>query len=322
MFHIDWPWMLLFLPLPWLFARWLPVAKQSGDALFLPFAVGVSASSQAGVSKRLWAKKLLLILCWLSLIFSATRPQWLGQAEPVATTGRRMMLAVDVSGSMQAKDMAGGASRLSVVQYVASNFVKGRTGDQIGLIVFGSEPYVQTPITPDLNTVEQFLQQTVVGIAGTQTNIGDAIGLAIKQLQNTPTVTSKQGDKVLVLVTDGASNAGNVDPIEAAKMAAKTGLKIYTIGVGAEVSPGFFGMSGNVDLDEDTLKKIANITGGLYFRATDADALQSVYAKIDQLEPVASRQQWVRPTTEWFVWPLAFALIFSVPAVVIRATAQ
>jgi Ca-activated chloride channel homolog len=319
MFHIDWPWMLLALPLPWLFARWLPAAKESRDALFLPFAIGLTASKHESVNQGLSAKKILLILCWLSLIFAAVRPQWLGQAEPVATTGRRMMLAVDVSGSMQAKDMAGGASRLSVVQYVAGNFVKGRRGDQIGLIVFGSQPYVQTPITPDLNTVEQFLQQTVVGIAGTQTNIGDAIGLAIKQLQNT-SVTEK-GDKVLVLVTDGASNAGIVDPIEAAQMAAKTGLKIYTIGVGAQVSNGFFGLSGNADLDEDSLKKIAKITGGLYFRATDADALQSVYAKIDQLEPVVTRQQWVRPTTEWFIWPLALALLFSVPAVVIRARA-
>ncbi len=171
MFHIDWPWMFLALPLPWLFARWLPAAKENRDALFLPFAIGLTTSTHDSVSQGLSAKKILLMLCWLSLIFAAVRPQWLGQAEPVATTGRRMMLAVDVSGSMQAKDMTGGASRLSVVQYVASNFVKGRFGDQIGLIVFGSQPYVQTPITPDLNTVEQFLQQTVVGIAGTQTNI-------------------------------------------------------------------------------------------------------------------------------------------------------
>ncbi len=322
MFHIDWPWMLVFLPLPWLIVHWLPEAKQSGSAIYMPFASELGAQFHTQSLKRNWAKTCFLALCWLSLVFAATRPQWLGQAEPVASNGRRFMLAVDVSGSMETKDMAGGATRLSVVQKVAGDFVKGRTGDQIGLIVFGSLPYVQTPITPDLDTVQKFLQQTMIGIAGTQTDIGDAIGLAIKQLQDAPATIKKNSDNVLVMVTDGASNTGVVDPIEAAEMAAKAGLKIYTIGVGAAEGSGIFGTGGNQDLDEDTLKAIAKTTGGLYFRATDAGALQSVYAKIDALEPSTSHAQWVRPSTEWFVWPLAFFLLLSVPAVLFRAGAS
>ena len=109
-----------------------------------------------------------------------------------------------------------------------------------------------------------------------------------------------------------------MEPMEAAKIAANMGMRIYTIGVGAAAQPGFFGNAGNSDLDEDTLKAIAQATGGAYFRATDERALQQVYARIDQLEPSTGREQWYRPSEEWFVWPLAFALLLSLPAIGIR----
>jgi len=313
--HVAWPWMLLCLPLPWLLARWLPPAQPQGAALFLPFAAAVADASLPAGRPVPRPRKLLFALVWLLLVLAAIRPQWLGDPEAVAATGRRLLLAVDVSGSMANQDMAGGATRLQVVQKVAGDFIRRRHGDQVGLILFGTRPYLQAPLTPDLNTVDQFLDEAMIGVAGTQTAIGDAIGLAIKRLKQDPTRSGHKGDTVLILLTDGSSNAGAMPPVEAAKMAAQAGLRIYTIGVGAAAQDGFFGVSGNSDLDEDTLKSIAKTTGGEYFRATDAAALEQVYDRIDQLEPSAARQQWYRPRDEWFAWPLGLALLLSLPAV-------
>lgn len=315
MIHVAWPWMLLCLPLPWLLARWLPPAQPQGAALFLPFAAAVADASLPAGRPVPRPRKLLFALVWLLLVLAAIRPQWLGDPEAVAATGRRLLLAVDVSGSMANQDMAGGATRLQVVQKVAGDFIRRRHGDQVGLILFGTRPYLQAPLTPDLNTVDQFLDEAMIGVAGTQTAIGDAIGLAIKRLKQDPTRSGHKGDTVLILLTDGSSNAGAMPPVEAAKMAAQAGLRIYTIGVGAAAQDGFFGVSGNSDLDEDTLKSIAKTTGGEYFRATDAAALEQVYDRIDQLEPSAARQQWYRPRDEWFAWPLGLALLLSLPAV-------
>lgn len=316
MIHVAWPWMLLCLPLPWLLARRLPPARPQGAALFLPFAATVAdAASPAGLSLPR-SRKGLFALVWLLLVLAAIRPQWLGDPEPVASTGRRLLLAVDVSGSMASQDMAGGATRLQVVQQVAGDFIRRRHGDQVGLILFGTRPYLQAPLTPDLDTVGQFLDEAMIGVAGTQTAIGDAIGLAIKRLRQDPVRSGRKGDTVLILLTDGSSNAGEMPPVEAARMAAAAGLRIYTIGVGADQQGGFFGLAGNSDLDEDTLKSIARITGGEYFRATDAAALEQVYARIDRLEPSAARQQWYRPRDEWFAWPLGLALLLSLPAVI------
>jgi Ca-activated chloride channel family protein len=221
---------------------------------------------------------------------------------------------------MATPDMGEGATRLQSVQRVAGQFIDGRHGDQVGLILFGTQPYLQAPLTPDLATVHRFLNEAVVGIAGRETAIGDAIGLAIKRLRASPRGTDQAGDAnakqaVLLLLTDGESNAGAVPPLEAARLAKEAGLRIYTIGVGAIPQAGFFGAQGNNDLDEDTLKSIAKTTGGEYFRAGDADALQEVYRRIDQLEPAAGHEQWLRPAQEWFSLPLGIALALSIPAV-------
>lgn len=319
MIHIAWPWMILFLPLPWLLRRWLPPATLQGSALFLPFAVLVPIDKTPALQVNSRKRSLLFALAWLLLIAAAMRPQWLDDPLPVPTTGRRILLAVDVSGSMATPDMAGNYSRLNVVQKVAGDFIQHRHGDQVGLILFGTRPYLQAPLTADLDTVSQFLRESVVGEAGTQTAIGDAIGLALKRLQSNQADLGKQGEMVLILLTDGGNNAGLMGPLAAAKIAVSTGLRIYTIGVGAEVEQSIlFGTRGNTDLDEDTLKSIARISNGEYFRATDADALQEVYARIDKLEPSAGREQWYRPHSEWFIWPLALALLLSIPAVMIR----
>ena len=236
MIHIAWPWMILCLPLPWLLRRWLPPAMQQGSALFLPFAAAVSLQRIPALHANSRKRSVLFALMWLLLVASAMRPQWLDDPLPVPTTGRRLLLAVDVSGSMATPDMAGNVSRLNVVQKVAGEFIQNRHGDQVGLILFGTQPYLQAPLTADLDTVSQFLRESVVGVAGTQTAIGDAIGLALKRLHSSENAAGKAGETVLILLTDGGNNAGMMDPLAAARMAADTGLRIYTIGVGAAVS--------------------------------------------------------------------------------------
>lgn len=319
MMQLAWPWMLLVLPLPWLLARLLPPARPGGAALFMPFAAQLGDGSATLKPAQGRLRTLLLALSWIALVLAASRPQWLDEPQPVPTSGRRIMLAVDVSRSMSADDMAGNASRLAVVQYVAGEFIRGRQGDQVGLILFATQPYLQAPLTADLETARSFLQQAMVGMAGTQTAVGDAIGLALKRLRENG--HDDLSDTVLILLTDGSSNAGAMPPLQAAKLAADAGLKIYTIGVGGEGRRGLFGISRGSDLDEATLKAIADATGGAYFRATDADALRQVYARIDELEPASGREQWYRPTHEWFHWPLGVALLLSVPGVLLRRRA-
>ncbi len=315
MIHIAWPWMLLCLPLPWLLARKLPAARAQGAALFLPFAAQVAeGAAPAAARARRWRLRLFALI-WALLMTAAVRPQWLGDAQPAPTTGRRLLLAVDVSGSMATQGMAGNASRLQVVKQVAGEFIRRRHGDQVGLILFGTRPYPQAPLSTDLDTVEQFLQEAEIGVAGLETAVGDAIGLALKRLRAEPgrvaaaDKASENKHTVLVLLTDGTSNAGEMSPLPAAKLAAASGLRIYTIGVGA---------GADSDLDQDTLRAIAKETGGAYFHAADASALQQVYAEMDQLEPAAGTARWVRPQDEWFTWPLALALLLSVPTAALR----
>lgn len=327
MIHLAWPWMALLLPLPWLRYVLSSPAQPRGAAIFMPMAAGLADSDARPTSRSSSYGRLVFAAIWLLLVAAAMRPQWLGDPVPMPTTGRRLMLAVDVSGSMATEDMSGGATRLRVVQSVAGHFIEGRRGDRVGLILFGTQPYLQAPLTADLNTVHRFLNEAVVGVAGTQTAIGDAIGLAIKRLRaETPESEAGKeagqaaapGQTVLILLTDGENDAGVMPPLQAARLAAQSGLRIYTIGVGAAPESGFFAMGGgNTDLDEDTLKAIAKQTGGRYFRATDAAALQDVYREIDRLEPARGTQQWLRPADEWFTWPLTAALLLSVPAALI-----
>ncbi len=337
MIHLAWPWMLALLPLPWILYRLRAAAQPGGAALFLPFTASVTATTPgaAGPLGRMGRGAWWFALIWLLLVGAATRPQRLGPPVPVSTQARQVLLAVDVSGSMATPDMGGGQTRLQAVQDVAGRFIDGRQGDRVGLILFGTRPYLQAPLSSDLTTVHRFLDEAAVGIAGPQTAIGDAIGLAIKRLLADRAVTANGGSgtgaasgaasgaesnefahrAILVLLTDGGNNTGVMSPTQAARLAAQLGLRIYTIGVGAAARQDIFGLTtGNTDLDQNTLEQIASITGGRYFRATDADALQSVYRQIDSLEPATGRQQWLRPADEWFTWPLALALALSIPA--------
>jgi Ca-activated chloride channel homolog len=313
MFHLAWPWMALLLPLPWIVLRLRRIAEPGGGALYLPFAASVD--TPAAAARRPRAVPALLTAAWTLLVLAAMRPQWLGQPLPAPTHGREIMLAIDCSGSMATQDM-GGASRLEIAQIVAGRFIDQRRGDRIGLILFGTRPYLQAPLTADLATVHQFLDEAVVGVAGSQTAIGDAIGLAIREVRRRErTRGTPVRQSVLILLTDGGNDAGVVQPIEAARMAAETRLRIFTIGVGAAEEQSLFGLdTGNTELNVELLRKIVSITGGEYFRATNPQALQAVYRRINQLEPPVAHSEWLRPAVEWFNWPLALALLLSIPA--------
>jgi Ca-activated chloride channel family protein len=318
MFHLAWPWMALLLPLPWIMLRLRRTAQLSGAALYLPFAAAVEIS--AVTARRPRGAVVLLTAVWTLMVLAAMRPQWLGQPLPVPTSGREIMLAIDCSGSMATEDM-GGASRLEIAQIVAGRFIDQRRGDQIGLILFGTRPYLQAPVTNDIAVVHQFLDKAEVGVAGPQTAIGDAIGLAIKELrQRERTRGAPVQQSVLILLTDGGNDAGIVQPLAAARVAAQTRLRIFTIGVGAAAKQSLFGIaSGNTELNVGLLQGIVRITGGEYFRATSPEALQAVYRRINQLAPTAAHSQWLRPAAEWFNWPLTLALLLSVPAVWLMA---
>jgi Ca-activated chloride channel family protein len=311
--HFQWPWLFLALPLPWIMRWLLPKAPPPNDAaLRVPFIEefdGANAGTSHPVTApwALW----LAVAAWILLVVASARPQWLGDPVNLPVSGRDLMLGVDLSGSMATEDfeLAGRAvDRLTATKAVAGEFIKRREGDRLGLILFGQRAYLQTPLTFDRTTVRTLLDEAVIGMAGKQTAIGDAIGLAVKRLRDHP-----KDSRVLILLTDGANTAGEVDPIKAAELAAAEGLKIYTIGIGADemMMRSLFGVrrvNPSADLDENTLKAIADRTGGRYFRARYTEELEKIYQLLDALEPVDRGTQSFRPTTALYPWPLAAAL--------------
>ncbi|HEY6598944.1 MAG TPA: VWA domain-containing protein, partial [Pseudomonadales bacterium] len=254
---------------------------------------------------------VLAWLAWACLIGAAARPQFTGDPVSLPSTGRDLMLAVDISGSMNTEDMeidGRQTNRLTVVKEVVSDFIARRAGDRVGLILFGSNAYLQAPLTFDLATVEQLLREAPVGIAGGKTAVGDAIGLAVKRLRTRPAES-----RVLILLTDGANNVGEVPPEKAAELARAEGIKIHTVGVGADALkiPGFWGELGgrivnpSADLDAKALQQIADTTGGQFFRARDTVELAKIYQLLDAIEPTAQDERNFRPVKALFHYPLA-----------------
>lgn len=312
MIHFEWPWLLAALPLP-LLIRWLVPAKMPVEqaALKVPFLDDFSDAETRTVSQTKQWPLLLAAIAWLLLVIACSRPQWLGEPIEQAVSGRDLMLAVDLSGSMEEQDFMinkRSVDRLTAAKGVASDFINRRVGDRVGLILFGTQAYLQTPLTFDRKTVMTLLNEAVIGLAGDNTAIGDAIGLAVKRLGN-----EQVNSRVLVLMTDGANTAGEVSPLKAAELAAAKHLKIYTIGIGADemIVRSFFGnrkINPSVDLDEKTLIKIAESTGGQYYRARNTDELNNIYMRLDELEPVEKDKQYFRPRSELYYWPLSLAL--------------
>jgi Ca-activated chloride channel family protein len=313
-----WPWLLLALPLPWLLRRLLPPARSAAAALKVPYGARLDAIAGPAGHARGGGVGALAWLAWALLCVAAARPQQLGAPVVPPQAGRDLMLAVDLSGSMSDEDMALGGGlvdRLTAAKAVLADFLDRRQGDRVGLIVFGQKAYALTPMTLDLDSVRQQLDASVVGLAGRETAIGDAIGLAVKRLGRQPAQ-----QRVLILLTDGVNTAGLLDPIKAAELARDNGVRIHAIafgGSGGGIS--VFGLpiqlpGGGDDIDEATLKRIAQLTGGKEFRARDTEQLAGIYAEIDRLEPVLREGQRVRPRIERYPWPLSAALALGLLA--------
>ncbi|GJL62839.1 MAG: hypothetical protein NPIRA04_14930 [Nitrospirales bacterium] len=319
MISLAWPWVLLLCPLPWFVRRFTkPVEQLADHSLRVPFfqelmslkTGGQARKPESTSSRRFW----MGVVIWTVLLLAAARPQWIGDPVALPVSGRDLMMAVDISGSMEIPDFSlegEQVNRLMVVKKVAGEFIQRRRGDRLGLVLFGAQAYVQTPLTFDRDTVQAMLLESAIGLAGKETAIGDAIGLVIKRLKG-----QSHENRVLILLTDGANTAGDISPIQAAELAAEQGVRIYTIGVGAdqmEVSS-FFGnrmVNPSKDLDEDTLKEIAELTGGVYLRAKDSMQLDDVYRELDRLEPAAQEAELFRPTDELYPWPLGLGLLLS-----------
>lgn len=318
---VWWP-IWLLLPLPILVRLLWPAYRSHhhANALRVPFYQQLAALLRPKVMSRNAQQPLglgLLSLMWILLLASAARPVWFGEPIELPTSGRDLMLAVDISQSMETPDFEWQGTqinRLDAVKKVVGDFVRRRQQDRIGLVLFGSQAYLQTPLTFDHVTLEKLLDEAQLGMAGPRTAIGDGIGLALKRLR-----AHASASRVLILLTDGANTAGVVDPIKAAELAAQEKLKIYTIGVGADrlsVS-GPFGIgrqeiNPSADLDEAALRKIADLTGGQYFRAKDIQQLEKIYALLDKLEPIELDRATIRPQKDYFYWPLTAALMISV----------
>lgn len=317
MIDFAWPWLFLVLPAPWVVRHLIPPASSAqGAALKIPFFRDVLSLGWKGDRGNVrYLDRWIVWIAWLALVSAAARPELVGDAVPLPVGGRDLVLAIDISGSMAQLDFSPDGertSRLGVVKSIAGDFIERRSGDRIGLVLFGSRAYVQTPLTFDRTTVTLMLKDAAIGLAGKQTAIGDAIGLTLKRLRK-----SKNAERVLVLLTDGANTGGTMAPVRAAELSASEGLRIYTIGIGAQSidvdeNSGAQSITPASDLDENTLFAIADLTGGAYFRAGDSESLEKIYQRLDELEPTKDVQSVFRPTLTLYPWPLSVALLISI----------
>ncbi|WIE48264.1 VWA domain-containing protein [Pseudomonas sp. GM17] len=305
MWQFDYPWLLLLLPLPWLGYRFLPDYREARSALRVPFfdamsrAVG-QAPSQAGTRSNRW-QLLLNLSIWVLLLLAAARPVWLENPIERQKPVRDLMLALDISQSMETSDFtdANGQkiNRLAAVKEVVQGFIDKRKDDRLGLIVFGSGAYPQAPLTLDHASLSLLLDETGIGMAGPNTAIGDAIGLSLKLFEQ-----AREQEKVLILLTDGNDTSSAITPDHAASMAAARGVVIHTIGIGDP------GAEGEAKVNLQGLQQIAQATGGQFFRAEDRSALDQVYSALDQLTPHQVKTLSHRPKKDLFWWPLGAAI--------------
>jgi Ca-activated chloride channel homolog len=310
MLEFAWPWMFALLPLP--LAVWwlLPPFRARQASVQVPFferlaaATGQTPQRGAVVLQRRATQMVVAVLIWILIVAALARPQWVSDPLTHEVSARDLILAVDISGSMDQADFRSAdgqtLTRLDGVKRVIGDFIARRHGDRIALILFGTKAYVQVPFTQDLQTAQQLLEQTQVGMAGQQTAIGDAIGLAIKTFEKS---TAKQ--RLLVLLTDGNDTASRVPPEHAADIARQNGVVVYTIGVGDPAA------SGENRVDLGVLQAVASTTGGQFFRAEDGAQLQAIYADIDRLAPAKLQTLSWRPKLPLFQWPLGAAVLLS-----------
>lgn len=316
MFTFAWPYVFLLLPLIWIVQKFFPVKQKNNEAMLrVPILARIQALNHEAASSAIPGnlKQFYALCAWILLLVACANPQWLGKPLPVHQDGRNIMLAVDLSPSMAIPDLQLGnnlINRLQSVKAVAANFIDKRQGDKLGLILFGSKAYLQTPLTFDRQTVRSQLDDATIGLAGDHTAIGDALALAVKKF-----ITENIKSRILILLTDGGNNTGVIDPTEATELAKQNNIKIYTVGIGAsklEINNGFGTqiINPSADLDETMLKNVAVKTHGQYFRAEDHEALANILESINKLEPVRSENKTARPIVALFYWPLAVALFF------------
>ena len=305
MWQLDYPWLLLLLPLPWLAWRYLPDYREARSAVRVPFFTGMSravgqkpaASGSQGNRRQL----MLNLLVWGLLVLAIARPVWIEKPIERQQPVRDLMLAIDISQSMQTEDFTDASGqkidRLTAVKQVVQGFIQRRKDDRLGLILFGSGAYPQAPLTLDHASLALLLDDSGIGMAGPNTAIGDAIGLSLKLLD-----AAHEQEKVLILLTDGNDTSSAITPEHEASMAAAKGVVIHTIGIGDPSA------SGEAKVNLSALQQIAETTGGRYLRAENRDTLDQVYATLDQLTPHQVKTLSHQPKRDLFWLPLAAAL--------------
>lgn len=308
MYELTYPWALSLLVLP-LLMRLLPAYRETRDSVRVPFfdkLVELSEQrpgSGAMILRRDRVQHFLVGFMWLCLVLAAARPEWVGAPVEQQKSGRDLMIAVDLSGSMETRDfvLPDGTTvdRLQAVKQVLAELADQRASDRLGLIVFGSAAYLQTPFTDDHTVWEQLLAETEIGMAGQSTVFGDAIGLAIKLFKE-----SDSDNRVLIILTDGNDTGSTVPPIDAAKVAAAYGIRIYTIAIGDPAS------ADEEALDTATLERVSEVTEGQQFEALDQQELQRAYQTIAELEPELYETISFRPRQSLHWLPISVALIF------------
>jgi len=308
MLAFDFPWAFAALPLPLLVWWLLPPYREVSRAVRVPFfeeaahAAGLTPAPGAVVIKSNWAQKILAPLAWGLLVTAAANPQWIEPPIERVESARDLMLAIDLSQSMEARDFVDvtghRVDRLTAVKEVVDEFISQRKGDRIGLIVFGQAAFPQAPLTMDHETVRLLLDEVRIGMAGPQTSIGDAIGVAIKMTEH-----SKTKERLLVLLTDGNDTASKLPPHKAAEIAKQRGITIHTIGIGDPRA------QGEQRVDLTALKSIAEATGGRSFRGEDRHGLEGIYRTIDDTTPEKVTRSIYRPKRALFYYPLGTATL-------------
>ncbi|ASJ74251.1 VWA domain-containing protein [Granulosicoccus antarcticus] len=307
MIHFNWPWVLLLLPVPWLFK--LLSTKPVSAAIDIPPTMEHALQSLTGDTKNpVDIRQILLWLSWLSLLLAIAQPWQPGDAVVQPVSGRAIALAIDISGSMERQDFSFNgqtSDRLSIVKKVAGDFVIQRKGDRLSLVLYGKQAFIASPLTFDLPALSHILDSAGIGMAGRSTAIGDAIGLAIQTLQSDPA-----GQKAILLLSDGTNNAGSVEPESAAELASTLGIRIHTIALGSvDGELEGYSTAQSADLDEATLASVAEKAGGLFFRATSSDELQQIYTAIDELERAEVEAPPVILRNDLRQWPQAVLLL-------------
>ncbi len=304
------PWLFLLVPLPWLIRRLVPAHHKRELAVRVPFLrrlsrlTGLQPGSSTVVAKRALSQWLVLSLAWLLVVVAIARPQWLEEPIIKELPMRDLLVAVDLSGSMETRDFTdldgNTVDRLTAIKQVLDAFFARREGDRIGLILFGSAAFVQVPFTDDLKVVRELLDEAQIRMLGPRTMLGDAMGLAIDLFKR-----SKVDERVLIILTDGNDTGSLVPPERAAEIARDNGVVVYTIAIGDPTAVG------EQALDEKTLENIASITGGGYFHANNRKELEAIYQYLDEINPRQVKIQSYRPLTDLYDWPLAATLVLT-----------